>query len=65
MSCARAPADCKPVSQYRGVHRASTRGADAVEVDTLVFKEPIEHAPSEGAVGAPTLEGQIDPLQIG
>ena len=38
---ARATADCQPVSQHGGVHRANARGADPIEVDTFVLKETI------------------------
>jgi hypothetical protein len=41
MSGTRATADCQPVSQRGGVHRANTRGADTIEVDTIVLEETI------------------------
>jgi hypothetical protein len=41
MSGARTTADCQPIGQHGGVHRANTRGADTIEVDTIVLEETI------------------------
>src|SRR5215475_4416904 len=48
---------------YR-VHGAGARCAHSLHLDTRLFKEPVEHAPSKGAMGAATLEGQIDALHL-
>src|SRR5262249_29731943 len=46
-----------------GVHGAGARGADAFERDALVFEQPVEYAPGEGAVGAAALQRQVDRLR--
>jgi len=46
------------------VHCASTRRAHPLHLDTRLFKEPVEHTPSERAMGAAALESQIDALHL-
>ena len=41
MSGARPPADYQSVGQHGGVHRANTRGADTIKIDTFILKETI------------------------
>jgi hypothetical protein len=65
ISCARATADCQPGSQHRCVHRSDTHGADAVDFDTFVFKEPIEHSPCKSAVRAPPWSAKLIRFRLG
>jgi hypothetical protein len=41
MSGARTTADCQPIGQHGGVHRANTCGTDTIKVDTIILKETI------------------------
>ena len=38
--------------------------ADAFDVDPVVFKQTVEHAPGEGAVRTPTLQCKLDDLSV-
>src|SRR5581483_11575717 len=42
------------------IHRTRARASNAFKRETLVFQEPVEHAPGEGAVRAAALQGQVD-----
>jgi hypothetical protein len=41
------------LGEDRRVHRAGAGRGDPLDVDPLVFKQAIEHAPGESAMGAP------------
>src|SRR5215472_8730290 len=47
-----------------GIHRARTRGADALEGYALVFEEPVQHAPGKGAMSTAALEREVDRLDL-
>jgi hypothetical protein len=55
--------DREPVGHHGGIHRARTGCAYSFKFNPMVFQKPIEHAPSECAVRASTLECQIDGLR--
>ena len=42
------------------VHRAGAGSDDPLNRDAPVFKQSIEHAPREGTMGTPALEGDVD-----
>jgi hypothetical protein len=60
----RPPTD-KPWGEYHGVDGTGARRSNAVKGQVIFFEEAIEHAPSEGAVAAPALEGQVERFLLG
>ena len=61
-ACAFAAVERKPVGEHDRIDAAGAGRRDAVEADPVVFENPIEHAPGEGAVAAAALQRQIDGL---
>ena len=55
----RPPTD-KPWGEYHGVDGTGARRSNAVKGQVIFFEEAIEHAPSEGAVGASPLKSQVN-----
>src|ERR1700730_6142732 len=47
----------QPIGQNAGVHRAGARSADTNDLESWLLQQPVEHAPSERAVRAATLQG--------
>ncbi len=48
------------VGEHHGVHRAGAGAAQAVDEQTVVAHQALQHAPREGAVGTAALQRQID-----
>jgi hypothetical protein len=57
-----APPDRQSVGENHGVHRPGARRADAFDGEALFLEQTVEGAPSEGAVRAAALKGEIDGL---
>src|SRR5437763_12940931 len=52
------------MGHYYRVHGTGACRAHPLHLDTRLFKQSIEHAPSKGAMGATTLESQVDALHL-
>lgn len=52
----------QPVGQHHGIHRACAGTADAVDLQPLLFQQPIQHTPGQGTMRAAALQGEIDML---
>ena len=48
------------VGQNHGVHGAGARSGDRLEIEPSVLQQRVEHAPGEGAMRSPALQGEID-----
>jgi len=62
--CAIASAYCKAVGHHRSINGTCAAGADPINRDARVVKQPVENAPGESTMGAATLQGQIDGLLL-
>src|SRR4029077_17270444 len=54
------PPAARPTGRGRAFLRAGVGAPDGCDVKPLVFEEPIQDAPGEGAVGAATLQGEFN-----
>src|SRR5215831_15506014 len=63
--CPLASSDRQAVGEYYGVDGTGARRSNAVKGQVLFFEEAIEHAPSEGAMAAPALKGQVERFLLG
>src|SRR6516162_4578582 len=52
------------MGHHRRVHCAGARRAHSLHLDARFFKEPVEHPPSERAMGTAALESQVDALHL-
>jgi hypothetical protein len=46
------------------VHRAGAGRADAIDLESRLLEQPIQHAPGEGAVSASTLKRKVGGLDL-
>ena len=61
-SAARAPSAALvgiAVDQHRGIHRSRRRAGDTVDAQPRLLEQAVEHAPREGAMRAPALQGEV------
>src|SRR6516164_2438019 len=58
------PTSGQPMGHHRCVHRAGARRAHSLHLDAWLFKQPVDHTPSERAMGAAALESQTDALYL-
>jgi predicted TIM-barrel fold metal-dependent hydrolase len=49
------------VGEGAGVHRAGAGAADPLDIERLLFQEPVEDAPGKGAMRPAALQGERDP----
>ena len=52
------------VALLDGFDGAGARGADGDDVQAVVGQQPVEHAPTEGAVRAAALQSKTDPFGL-
>src|SRR5215469_11793775 len=60
LACALSPADGQPIGHYRSVHCPCAGCADPLDLGARVVHEPVEHTPSERAMGTATLKSEAD-----
>ena len=53
----------KAVRHGHGIHRAGAGAAHAIKLPLAILQQGIQHTPGERTVGAPTLQGQVQPWQ--
>jgi putative ABC transport system substrate-binding protein len=59
-----AAADREAVGEHDSVHRAGARRADAIDLESRLLEQPIQHAPGKGAVSASTLKRKVGSLDL-
>ena len=56
------PAAGEPVGEHDRIHRSRRRAGHAFDLDAAVLEQLVEHPPGESAMGAASLQGEIDRL---
>jgi hypothetical protein len=46
--------------EHRGIHRPCRRAGNRLDLEPRLLQQPIEHAPSEGAMRSTALKGEIN-----
>ena len=52
------------VAQDRGIHGPGGGTGESVDAEPGLLQEPVQHPPGEGAVGPPTLQGEVHGHQV-
>jgi hypothetical protein len=58
--CSLAASDSQAIGKHHGIDRTGTRRSNALNDQLIFLEEAIEHAPSEGAMGASPLKSQVN-----